>query len=149
MKTNLNFEAIETKKLLSQFDFGYFLQENIRKEKYNQSDIDIIYSSYNETLKYLKEMSKVNRKQFNYYTEGYVRKAFTGGYLPAHFQLDESRRHVIGRFDDVGEVWAYFQYWQKYQKRKISKEKVWDYTVKLGSILAITLSIIKLLETIK
>ena len=85
---------------------------------------------------------------FYYFCEGKVRKGFTGGFLPSHFEMDESREHTIMRFEDVGEDWAYFYYWQKYYRRKITEEKIWEYIIKMGSILAIALSIIKLLETI-
>ncbi len=93
--------------------------------------------------------SKKNKKQFNYYAEGQVRKMFTGGFLPALFELDETRRHTIHNFQGIGDSWAYFAYWQKYQKRKVSKEKVWDVLIKTGSILGILLSIIKLFDFLK
>lgn len=144
----LNFEQDETKKLLVKLDFEFFLKQNCEEEKYNQDDIDKIYLSYQQTLKLIKHKAQENKKQFNYFAEGKVRKMFTGEFLPALFQLDESRRNTIHNFSAIGENWAYFKLWQKYYKRKVTKEKIWNLVVKTGSILAIILSIIKLLELI-
>lgn len=149
MRTTLDFESADTKKLLSELDFEFFLKQNIETERYNQSDVDVMYNGYKTALADIKDKARANKRQYNYYTEGQVRKMFTGGFLPALFGLDETRKHTIFRFDDIGENWAYFQYWQKYYKRKITEEKIWDYIVKIGSILAIILSIIKFFETIK
>lgn len=144
----LNFEQDDTKKLLVKLDFEFFLKQNCEEEKYNQEDIDKIYLSYQQTLKLIKHKAQENQKQFNYFAEGKVRKMFTGEFLPALFELDESRRNTIHNFSATGENWAYFKLWQKYYKRKVTKEKIWNLVVKTGSILAIILSIIKLLEFI-
>ena len=58
MRTNLDFEQEDTKKLLSQLDFDFFLKQNIEKEKYKQEDIDKIYSSYRQTLTRIKTKAK-------------------------------------------------------------------------------------------
>ncbi len=146
MKTDLNFEQDATKKLLSQLDFDFFLRQNIEKEKYKQEDIDKVYSSYQQTLKQIKIKAKENKKQFNFYSEGQVRKMFTGGFLPSLFELNENRGHVLFDFQAIGEDWAYFSHWQTYQKRKITREKIWEFIIKTGSLLAIILSVIKFLE---
>ncbi len=117
-------------------------------EKYKQADIDSIYEAYKRITAEIKVRSKSNKKQFFFYSEGQVRKMFTGGLLLSHFELDESRGHTILDFPAVGENWAYFDYWQKYQKRKLTKEKIWGFTIKTGSLLAILLSIIKFIEYI-
>jgi len=148
MKTTLNFEHKDTKELLAILDFEFFLKQNIEAERYSQADIDKIYSSYYQTKKAIETKAKANKKQFNYYTEGQVRKMFTGGFIPALFELDESREHVLFDFPAVGESWAYFNHWQTYQKRKITKEKIWNVVVKIGSVLAILLSFLKLIEFI-
>ena len=146
MKTELSFEQDTTKKLLSQLDFAFFLKQNTEKEKYKQEDIDKIYSAHRQTLIQIKAKAKENRKQFNFYSEGHVRKMFTGGFLPSLFELNENRGHRFIDFSAIGENWAYFSHWQAYQKRKITREKIWNIIVKTGSILAIILSVIKLLE---
>lgn len=146
MKTTLNFEQDDTKKLLAKLDFEFFLKQNCEEEKCNQDDIDKIYISYQQTLKQIK--AQENKKQFNYFAEGKVRKMFKGELLPALFELDESRRHIILDFSATGENWAYFKLWQKYYKRKVTKEKIWDIVIKTGSVLAIILSVIKFLEYI-
>lgn len=148
MKTNLDFEKDDTKNLLAKLDFGFFLKMNINDHTYNQNDIDSIYSEFEKTKQLIKTKTKENQKQYNYFTEGQVRKMFTGGLLPSTFGLNESRDYTIMDFKATGENWAYFDHWQKYQKHKITKAKIWDYTVKTGSILAIILSIIKFFELI-
>ena len=147
MKTSLNFELEETKKLLAKFDFDFFLKLNIEKHNYSQADIDSIYSSRRQELDLIKTKSHDNKKQVNYYVEGQVRKMFTGGFLPALFELDETREHKLIDFKAVGENWAYFTHWQTYYKRKVTLTKTLDIIIKSGSVLAIILSIIKLLET--
>lgn len=146
MKTNLNFEDKSTKELLSKLDFEYFLTQNIQSEKYNEEEIKIIYENFTIFNNEIQNKAKKNRKQFFYYSEGQVRKMFTGGLLPAIFELDEGRRLRIVDFPATGENWAYFQYWRKIHKKKIRKEKIWSYVIKIGSILAFILTIFKLYE---
>jgi len=148
MKTDLNFEQTETKKLLSKLDFEFFLKQNIEVEKYKQSDIDAIYTAYKLFKKELRAKSKKNKRQFNYFAEGQVRKMFTGGLLPAMFELDEGRGHRLCDFPGIGENWAYFNHWQMYYKRKVTGEKLWNVIIKTGSILAFFLSISKIIELI-
>ena len=107
-----------------------------------------MYVSYYDTLKQLRFKFKKDKKQANYYLEGQVRKMFTGGLLPALFHLDEGRSHTIFAFKEVGNDFAYFKLWQDYYKRKVTASKIWNFVIKIGSILAIILSIIKLWETI-
>ena len=146
MNTYLNFEQDDTKKLLSKFDFEFFLTQNIDKQSYSQSDIDKIYSTRKQTVQHIKLKSQVNKKQFNYYAEGQVRKMFTGGLLQSIFELDESRGYKINDFSATGENWTYFSYWKVYQKRKITLKEIWDIIIKTGSLLGIVLSVIKLFE---
>jgi hypothetical protein len=149
MKTTFNFETNDTKILLAKLDFEFFLKQHISIEQYQQEDIECIYIAYKRTSAIIKANASGRKRQFNYYAEGQVRKMFTGGFLPGHFELDDSRRNRIIDYSGAGESWAYFDYWQKYQKRKITKEKVWDFIIKTGSILALLLSILKLLEYVK
>ena len=73
---------------------------------------------------------------------------FTGGFLPTLFHLDETRQHIFIAFSDIGNNWAYFEFWKKHYQKKVTREQIWDMTVKVGSVLAIVLSLIKLIETI-
>lgn len=148
MKTKLNFEDKTTKELLSKLDFEYFLKQNIEIEKYNSEDIDKLYSNYDFHKKELKEKSKKKKKQFHYYIEGQVRKMFNGGLLPAIFELDGGRQHTIFDFPPIGENWAYFDYWKKSYNKKLTKEKIWNYITKIGSLLAFILTILKLYDII-
>ncbi len=149
MNTNLNFENNDTKELLAKLDFEFFLKQNILVERYGEKDIQSIYTSYKTNLKELKNRAIGNKKQFHYFTEGKVRKMFIGGLLPAMFELSDDRSHTFIDFPGIGENWAYFKHWQKYYRRKITREKIWSIVLKSGSILAIFLSIIKVLEYLK
>lgn len=73
---------------------------------------------------------------------------FTGGTLPATFELDEGRRYQIMDFPATGKNWAYFEHWQKTYKLKLKKEKIWSIVIKTGSLLAFILTILKLYEII-
>jgi len=148
MKTNLNFEHEDTKKLLAKLNFDFFLKQNIEEAKYHQNDINTIYESYAANVLQIKIKAKSNKKQFFYYSEGQVRKMFTGGLLPIIFELDDSRGYKIFNFSEIGFNWSYFNYWQKYYNKKITKEKIWNVIVRTGGILAILLSLLKLLEYI-
>lgn len=148
MKTDFNFEQDTTKKLLAKLDFEFFLKRNIEVEKYKQSDVDEIYISYNLFKKELLDYSKRNKKQFNYFAEGQVRKMFIGGLLPAMFELDEGKGHALCDFSKIWENWAYFNHWQSYYKRKVTREKIWDFIIKIGSILAFLLSFSKIIKYI-
>jgi len=146
MKTDLNFEDKSTKELLSQLDFGYFLRQNIKKENYTEDNTKMIYDNFTLFNEKVMDMARSNKKQFFYYCEGQVRKMFTGGLIPALFELDEGRGFRIGDFPATGENWAYYQYWRKTYKRKLKKEKIWNFLVKAGSILAFILTAFKLYE---
>ena len=146
LKTDLDFETKETKELLSKLDFGYFLKEHLAVETYSQEQIDTIYNSFEETMATLKKRAKKNKKQFIYFLEGQNRKAFTGGFLPAMFHLDKSRSHHFSDFEAVGETWAYFKFWADHYKKKLTRKKVWELITKIGSLLAILLSLIKIWE---
>ncbi len=146
MKTSLNFEDKATKELLSKLDFEYFLNQNIQQNNYTEQDIKTIHQSFEVFKQEVLDKSKKNKKQFFYYCEGQVRKMFTGGLIPALFELDESRGFHIGDFSATGENWAFYQYWRKVYKRKLKREKIWDILVKTGSILAFILTAFKLYE---
>ena len=146
MRTNLNFEDKSTKELLSKLDFEYFLEQNIQSENYRKEDVKIIYDNFKIFNNEVQKKAKKNKKQFFHYCEGQVRKMFTGGFLPAIFGLDQSRKLTIIDFPETGESWAYFQYWRNVYKLKIKKEKIWNFIVRTGSILAFILTIFKLYE---
>ena len=144
--TTLDFEEKETKELLARYDFEFFLNQNIDAEGYKQKDIDEIYRGFEDTQKRVDIQKKKNRKQYNYFLEGYVRKMFVGGFIQALLNLNDAKRHVLFDFKAVGENWCYFKNWQDYYKRKITGEKAWEITIKIGSVLGIVLAILKLFE---
>lgn len=124
MITNLNFEDEYTKKLLCKIDFEFFLKQNFRESEYNSKDIDDLYKAFHKTNFSITKQAAKNKNQFYIYVEGKVRKMFTGGLLPSLFGLNEIRELTIFNFEDVGECFAYFNYWQKYYRKKIILNKI-------------------------
>jgi hypothetical protein len=147
MRTNLNFENEDTKELLSRFDFDFFVRQNAKAERYSQADMDVLYSTYEKTLGELRVKFKKEKKQANLFLEGQVRKMFTGGFLPALFELDEGRKHTMFDFKQIGHDLAFFKLWQEYYKKRVTTKKIWTILTRVGSVLAIILSVIKLWET--
>ena len=58
--TNLDFENIDTRKLLLTLDFQFFLNRNADNEKYSQGDLQNIYNTYATKLKEIEEKSIEN-----------------------------------------------------------------------------------------
>ena len=149
MTTTLTFEDKETKLLLSRLSFQYFLDRNIETERYSEEQIAQMHTKYREVLALIKHRTPGSGLQQRYYLEGQVRKMFLGGFLPALFQLNDAKKFSFFDFEAVGENWAYFDRWQTLYKRKVLLDKMWDIIIKTGSLLAIILSILKVLETFK
>jgi len=148
MRTDLNFEDSTTKRMLSKYDFKFFLMENIQRQKYNQAEVDLIFSSYSSTKSDIRTHSAKNRKQFYYLSEGEVRKMFSDGLLPSLFGLNDIRELQIIDFSAIGDNWAYFDLWKRCFRRENRRSKIWDTIIKVGSVLGILLSIITLLESL-
>ncbi len=148
MKENLDFEDKSTKDLLSKYDMSFFLNQNIDDNDYSDEDISTMRDSFQFYQKDLIEKSKENSEQLFLYVEGQVRKMVTGGSLPSLFNLNETRELRILDFKASGHDWAYFSYWQKHYKRKVRLEQFWEWTTKVGSVLAIILTIFQLYEII-
>lgn len=146
MKTELSFESADTKKLLTKLDFEYFLQHNIGEEKYPRSSIDQIYASFKRKSAELKERSRENHAQLHLFAEGQVRKMFTGGLLTTLFHLNDMRGHTLVDFVGIGDNWAYFNHWQKRHKGMVQRQRAWSLIVPFGSVLAIVLALLKVLE---
>jgi hypothetical protein len=66
---------------------------------------------------------------------------FVGGFLPAMFQLDESSYQRLLDFPNVGVNWAFFELWATLYRRKVCKKKVWQFILKLGSVLGILIAL--------
>jgi hypothetical protein len=138
------------KKLLLDYDFEFFLKNNIEENQYPKENIQEIYEAYHNTLPTLKQELKQNKKkQYLKYLEGQVRLMFNGGFLPALFKIDGwTKEHSFLRFPEIGENWAYFDLWQKLERRKQQKQQIWDKIVKTGALLAYILTLVKLFEVL-
>ena len=135
------------KALLLERDFEYFLKNDIELGDYNKTDIDTIYSSYHSQQIVLKQRLKENKKQFLNYLNGQVILMFDGGFLTALFRLDgTTHQHNLIDFKGLGENWAYFELWKKYERKKRFRKNIWNNLTKIGAVLAIILTIVKILE---
>lgn len=65
------------------------------------------------------------------------------GFLPSFLGLKGGvySRTTID-FKGFGDSWAYFDQWQKYERRKFKRKTAWDYITKVGAVLAILLNIL-------
>ncbi|MBX2844527.1 MAG: hypothetical protein KTR26_22390, partial [Flammeovirgaceae bacterium] len=113
---------------------------------YPPENVEIIYSSYKEAGKKLKEKLKKNKTQTLFHIDGRVRALHGSGILPKRFELASRRTGSILNFVGEGESWAYFDIWQRYEKLKIFRKRFWETLIKIGALLGILLSIIKVIE---
>ncbi len=132
----------------TKYDYGFFLERHFEQHTYPPENVEIIYSSYKEAGKKLKEKLKKNKTQTLFHIDGRVRALHGSGILPKRFEL-ASRGTGTGsilNFVGEGESWAYFDIWQRYEKFKIFRRRFWETIIKIGALLGILLSIIKVIE---
>ena len=127
-------------------DFAYFLDKNISENRYSEESLTILLEARNKAKRDLLIQVQRNKKQALFFLDGEVRKMVHGGMLPAHFNMADHLKFSITDFESYGNDWALFEIWQKYEKKKIRYRKSWDITIKVGSVLGIILSLIKVFE---
>ncbi len=135
-----------TRELYTKYDYGFFLERHFEQHTYPDEAMEAIQSSFKEAKKQLKEKLKKNKTQMLFHIDGRVRGMHASGILPMRFELGKQRSGSILNFKGEGESWAYFDLWQRYEKRKIFRKRFWDTLVKTGALLGILLSIIKVIE---
>lgn len=136
----------EIRKLYIQYDYAFFTEENLRSNEYPSKDIQVMKASYKETKQLLLRKIKSNKRQGLFFLDGDIRKMHSGGLLPARFNLDETRSWTILDFEAEGECWACFDVWKKFEKRRYRRKNLSELIVKIGSILGIALSVLKIFE---
>lgn len=147
MSDKLTFEFTEdVRSKLVKSDFRFFLDKNISENKYSPMNIESIFYGKLQEDKIIDRDIKNNKRQQLIFMEGQVAKMLRGGMLPCHFKMNETREFTITDFEEYGKNWSVFEAWKKAEKRKVIRKTAWDITVKVGAVLAIGLSIIKLLE---
>lgn len=136
------------KEALLKYDFAFFNKINIDENNYSEADLELMNCSYRDKLDYHRQQRKRNPRQYDYWLEGIVRKYFMGkGFLPGFFRLDGwTVSQKIFDFEAHGESWAVFEQWQKYERRRHRWKKSWEVVTKVGAVLAIILTILKLME---
>ena len=135
----------EIRELYINYDFRYFIKKHMKSSN-DFKKVEIIYKQHSEKL--IAEL-KLNKKQFLYRIDGAVRKMHSGGFLPSIFELDETRKLTIFDTPEIGEYWACFELWRKFERRKFTKKKFSKSIIFWGSVLAYVLTIIKIIEYFK
>ncbi|MAY84192.1 MAG: hypothetical protein CMP59_08675 [Flavobacteriales bacterium] len=138
------------KEALLLYDFEFFLEKDIEQNDYSESEVQLIYSTYQSVTNKLKSDRIKNPKQHHYYLEGQVRLMFEDkGFLAGFLGLKGGgySRSTID-FKAMGDNWAYFDMWQKYERRKFRRKTAWDYITKIGAVLAILLTILTIWKSI-
>lgn len=138
----------EYRDLILDRDWEYFMLEDPVKPKMSQEDIAAMREGFdNKTVEIRKQYLK-NKKQCRLMLEGVVRLQWAGGFLPAYLKIDGYTKG-LSNFDykKTGEEWASFHFWQKLERRRRFWQLTWDKVTKAGALLAIILSILKLIET--
>ena len=133
---------------LLDMDFNYFLDDHLKDELHAIDDKAKISESFKISTTEIEKRYQKDKKQCRLWLEGLVRLQWHGGMLPAHFRLDGSTKK-LNYFDptNTGKEQAYFQYWQKLERKRRFWRLTWDKVTKVGAVLAILLSIIKLIDT--
>lgn len=142
MKKEIPFTK-EYQDLVLDMDFEYFQNEYLKEQKATPEEIAIIKEAYNTTKKDIEKRYKKNKKQCRLWLGG----IWHGGLLPAQLRLNgTTQSFIIIDFEQTGENWAYFDYWQKLEKRRRFWRVTWNGVTKVGAILAIALTVLKLID---
>lgn len=150
MKTELKFENNDTKELLTKCNFVFFMQRIIEKHEYTKDELLAYDNEYKNTMTYLNDLLKINKYQYNLYIESQVSRSFSNGYLPCIFNLiPQMSDFDITDFKGTGVERAYFEVWQKFYKNKLTFRKLHKWYVNIGTLLAIILTAIKIIEAYK
>lgn len=134
------------KSVLLDYDFGYFFGLDLKEKDYAEKNIQDVYLAHEQTLNQLNQKGQKNKKQFRLYLEGQVHLMFADGLLTSLFRMDGWTRSAdILDFRGIGKDWAYFEAWQKLERKYQQKKKVWDIIVKVGAVLAYLLAILRII----
>jgi hypothetical protein len=133
--------------LLLDRDMKYFIEKDLNSGRYHQDQVSLLHVSYADELGICLKEIKKDKKQYRHHLYGAVMIMWSGGFLPALFRLDGwTRRFSITDFEGAGRDWARFTIWQTYARRKRTSKRLWNYVTKVGSVLGIGLTIVKLWE---
>lgn len=139
----------EAVKLLLDRDFFYFLNEDFKDNNTSDEDRAAAIKGFNQTTAEVLQRYRKSKKQCRLWLEGMVRLQWHGGLLRSQFRLDgQTRGLTFFDYEDTGMNWAYFEFWQKLERRRRFWRITWDRITKAGAVLAIILSLIKLYEVL-
>lgn len=142
----LNFDATYQQMMLDR-DFRFFLEKSMIGEQYSEHELETLRKSYVRTKNELSEEHRRAGAQMRHYLFGQVMLMFHGGLLPSLFRIDGwTRGSRILDFEAYGKDWATFEMWQKLEKRHRFWAVSWERITRLGAVLAILLSALKLME---
>lgn len=140
----------EFRELILEMDLKYFLNEDLDIQNISEADRHIIQVAFDNTSAEILTRYNKNRKQCRLWLEGIIRLQWYGGYLPSTFKIDGKTREIqFLNFEATGENWAYFEFWQKLERKRKFWKVTWDKITKIGAVLAIILTLIKIISLIK
>lgn len=141
--------AGEFRELALDMDFGYFLDGDLDEANVPAADRQAIRTAFEEETARLRKRYRDNRKHCRLWLETRVRMQWQGGMLPAQFRLDGfTKRLGFHDYNHLGREWALFDFWQKLERRRRLIKLSWDRTTKIGAVLAILLTLLKLYEVV-
>ena len=142
-KLKIKFE--EVKHLLLDRDFEFYLKLNFEENTYQEVEKKMLYKTYSDTKKLLEKKIKENPKQYQLYIEAVVKKCSD---TIIHFFKLSDLDNTMFDLPAYGEMWAYFEFWQKHEKRKLKWQNFWKYSTRIGVTLAYLLTIAKIIDII-
>ena len=137
----------EYRDLILERDWLYFMKEDPVKPEMSDQDMAVMQEGFDARTAEIRKQYVKNKKQCRLMLEGVVRLQWSGGFLPAYLKIDGYTKG-LSSFDykKMGKEWASFAFWQKLERRRRFWQLTWDKVTKAGALLAILLSILKLIE---
>lgn len=115
------------------------IQVATSNSRLNSADSTHIFD-YVDTQRHQKLTSRANSDHSRKLAANHLKTTIRAAFIKSLYET------TTIYFQGIGHDLAYFKLWQNYYKRKVTVKRVWDAIVKVGSVLAIILSIIKLWE---
>lgn len=139
----------EYRDLILDRDWRYFMNEDPVKTKLSEHDLAALNVGFETKTAEIQKKYKKNRKQCRLLLEGEIRLQWACGFLPAYLKIDGYTKGLgTTDYKKLGEEWASFAFWQKLERKRRFWKISWDRITKIGAVLAILLSVLKLIEAI-
>lgn len=124
--------------------------EDPAKPKLSKEDITRMYEGFAAKTTEIRMQYNKNKKQCRLLLDGVVRLQWAGGFLPAYLKVDGYTKGLSTTdYKNRGEEWASFAFWQKLERKRRFWKITWDRVIKVGAVLALLLTVLKLIETLE